>query len=133
MLVHFPIALVAFGFLAYFLSMFFKKHAYLSSTAFFLLIFGTLMAIIAVLSGFLFTSEMSGEAGELREMHENAAVITTILLTLTSLLSIYLKAKKKEDSALKWVVLLLYGLTALLVSLTGFFGGTLVYSFMMPL
>ncbi len=133
MLVHFPIALVAFGFLAYFLSLFFKKHSYLSSTAFFLLIFGTLTGIVAVLSGFLFTSEMSGEAGKVRELHEVMAIITTTILTLTSIFSIYLKIKKKEDSNLKWVVFVLYGLAAICVSLTGFFGGTLVYNFMMPL
>ncbi len=133
MLVHFPIALIAFGFFAYFLSLFFKKYSFLSSTAFFLLIFGTLTALIALTSGFLFTSEMSGEAGVARETHELAAIITTGLLVVTTIVSIYLKVKKKENTNLKWVVFALYFVVALSVSLTGFFGGSLVYNYMMPL
>ncbi|MEI6348250.1 MAG: DUF2231 domain-containing protein [Bacteroidota bacterium] len=133
MLVHFPIALVAFGFFAYFLSVFFKKHTYLASTAFSLLIFGTLTALVALVSGFLFTSEMSGEAGIVRETHELAAIITTSLLVITSILSIYIKTQQKEKMSLKWAIFILYCLAALSVSLTGFFGGSLVYNFMMPL
>lgn len=133
MLVHFPIALVSFGFLAFILSFIFKKQTYLSYTSFFLLVFGTLMAILAVATGFLFTSEMEGAAGEVREAHESAALVTLGFLIITSLLSVYLKMKKKEDSNLKWLVFVFYSLAALSVSYTGFLGGNLVYNFMMPL
>ncbi|PKP20037.1 MAG: hypothetical protein CVU05_09970 [Bacteroidetes bacterium HGW-Bacteroidetes-21] len=133
MLVHFPIALVVFGFLADSASLFFKKEACLTKTGFYLLIIGTLSAVAAWLTGVLFTSEMAGIAGEVKETHEMFAVITLGLLIVTSLLRIYLKAKNKENSGLKWLALLLYGMATVSVSLTGFYGGNLVYNYMMPL
>lgn len=45
MLVHFPIALVVFGFLADAVSLFYKKETCLSKTGFYLLVIGTLAAI----------------------------------------------------------------------------------------
>jgi len=133
MLVHFPIALVVFGFLADLSSLFFKKHSFLPKTGFTLLIIGTLAALAAVVSGDLFTSEMAGEAGKVRETHEMFAFITLGLLIATSLLRIFLSVKKMENSSLKWLVLGLYGLASVCVMLTGFYGGNLVYNHMMPL
>ena len=51
MLVHFPIALVIFGFLAELASLFFKKEACLSKLGFYLLILGTLSALAAWFTG----------------------------------------------------------------------------------
>ena len=70
MLVHFPIAIILFGFIAETLSLFLKKEVCLSKTGFYLLISGTLMAVFALFSGILFTSEMSGSAEEIKELHE---------------------------------------------------------------
>lgn len=133
MLVHFPIALIALGFIADFASLIFKKEACLSMTGFYLLIVGTLGAMAALASGILFTSEMNGSAGQVKETHELFAWITLSLLVLTSVLRSYILLKKKEDSNLKWIAFVLYGLAAISVSLTGFYGGTLVYNYMMPL
>jgi uncharacterized membrane protein len=133
MLVHFPIALVVFGFLGDIASLIFKKETCLSKIGFYLLIVGTLTAICAWLSGFLFTSEMSGSAGEIKETHELFALITIVVLIVTSVIRIVLKTKNKEDSKVKWLVLVLYGLAAISVGITGFYGGTLVYNYMMPL
>jgi uncharacterized membrane protein len=133
MLVHFPIALVVFGFLADLAFVFFKKQSFLPKTGFYLLIIGTLAACATVLSGILFTSEMAGEAGVVRESHEMFAWITLGILFATSALRIFLKVKKMEDSGLKWLALGLYGLATLSVMLTGFYGGNLVYNYMMPL
>ncbi|MCK9207524.1 MAG: DUF2231 domain-containing protein [Salinivirgaceae bacterium] len=133
MLVHFPIALVVFGFVADFAYLLYKKEACLSKTGFYLLVAGTLSAMVALLSGVLFTSEMSGAAGEIQETHELFAWLTVALLTATSVFRIFLMAKNREDSNLKWIAFVLYGIATLSVSLTGFFGGTLVYNYMMPL
>jgi uncharacterized membrane protein len=133
MLVHFPIALVMFGFIADAASLFFKKEACLSKMGFFLLIIGTLSAIAAWLSGILFTADLSGAAGQIKETHELFALLTVVTLTITSLLRIYLKIKNKEKSNLKWWSFIFYAVAAILVSVTGFFGGTLVYSYLMPL
>ena len=131
MLVHFPIALVVFGFIADFATLYFKKEACLSKLGFYLLLAGTLMAALALTTGALFTEEMSGAAGAIKDTHEDFAWITLGLLILTSILRIILQ--KKENTRLKWTAFTLYGLAAVLVSITGYFGGTLVYNYMMPL
>jgi len=133
MLVHFPIALIVFGFIADVASFLFKKEACLSKFGFYLLIFGTLASLSALLTGLLFTSEMSGTAGEVKETHELFAWITVGTLIALSALRIFLKVKNKEETDLKWIALTLYGLAAIAVSITGFYGGTLVYNYMMPL
>lgn len=132
MLVHFPIALVAVGFLADLVSMFIKKEICFSKMSFYLLILGTLAAIAAVFSGVLFTSEMSGAAGEVKETHELLAFITLGLLMITTFFRI-LQLRKPEKNNLKWLSFIFYALAALAVSATGFFGGNLVYGYMMPL
>ena len=133
MLVHFPIALVVFGFVADFASLIFKKEACLSKAGFYMLIVGTLSALLAVLTGVFLTSAMSGTAGEVKDTHALFALITLGLLTLTSLIRIFMLVKHKENTNLKWVAFILYALAVLAVSLTGFYGGTLVYNYMMPL
>lgn len=133
MLVHFPIALILIGFLFDLISMFYKKEAGLSVIGFYLLILGTLSALIAVLSGALFTSEMTGAAGHVKETHELLAWVTVINLILLSVYRIYIKAKGKEDNAIKRIAFAWYGIAAMCVAITGFYGGTLVYNYMMPL
>jgi uncharacterized membrane protein len=120
MLVHFPIALVIFGFIALCASLIFKKEACLSISSFYLLLVGTLSAVVAWLTGILFTSDMTGAAGQIKEIHELAAFTTVGLLVITSLLSVFLKIKNKENSNLKLAVFVLYSLAALSVSVTGF-------------
>lgn len=133
MLVHFPIALVVFGFIAEIAALYFKKEVCLSKAGFFLLIFGTLSAIVAWLTGNLFTAEMSGAAGEIKETHELFALITLGALLVTSVLRIVLQTKKNENAGIRWLAFALYGVATIAVSITGFFGGTLVYNYMMPI
>ncbi len=133
MLVHFPIALVVFGFVTEVAALYFKKEIYLSRMGFILLIIGTLSAIAAWLTGTLFTSEMEGAAGAIKETHELFAIITLGTLLLTSVLRIILQTIKNVNANLKWFALALYGFAAISVSITGFYGGTLVYNYMMAL
>lgn len=133
MIVHFPIALIIFGFLAELSRRIFKKEVWLSKAGFYLLIFGTLAAIVALLTGELFTSEMSGAAGAMKEKHELFAWITVGLLITTSVLRIVLNAMRTEKSILRFLAFAVYTVAAISVGITGFFGGTLVYSYMMPL
>jgi uncharacterized membrane protein len=133
MMVHFPIAIVTIGFLIELSSLWFKKEICLSKFGFYLLIIGTLAAIPALLTGILFTDEMSGSAGEIQETHELFAWLTMGVLAVTSILRIILNYKNKEESSLKWLVFALYALAAIFVGITGFYGGTLVYNYMMPL
>jgi len=133
MLVHFPIALVIFGFLAELASLFFKKEACLSRAGFYLLLLGTLSALTAWSTGIFFTSEMSGSAGEIKETQEIFAWLTLGSLIVASVFRILLQLRNKESTNLKWVAFALYALAAIFVGITGFYGGTLVYSYMMPL
>ncbi len=133
MLVHFPIALVAIGFLAELVFLFLKKEVCLTKMGFYLLVAGTLAAVFAWLTGNLFTSELEGAAGQVRENHEMFATITLILLVITTVIRSWLLIKKKESPGLKNLAFVLYALAALSVSVTGFLGGNLVYNYMMPL
>ncbi len=133
MLVHFPIALVAFGFLAELASLIIKKELCFSKISLFLLLFGTLSAVAAWLSGSFFTSEMGGAAGVVKDTHELFATITMALLLITSLVRIIIVYSKTPKKTLKWLSFILYGLASVCVVATGYFGGTLVYNYMMPL
>ncbi|WP_321436280.1 DUF2231 domain-containing protein [uncultured Bacteroides sp.] len=133
MLVHFPIALVMFGFIIELASLIIKKELCLPKLSLYLLVTGTLATVVTWLSGELFTSEMSGAAGSVKESHELFAFITMCLLIVTSVIRLMLASGKKENSTLKWISFILYGIAAITVNITGFFGGTLVYNYMMPL
>jgi len=133
MLVHFPIALVVFGFLADLASLIFKKEICLSKAGFYLLIAGTLAGIATWMSGLIFTEEMSGAAGTIRDTHELFAWITIGLLLLASISRILILVKKIKSPKLQLASFVLYGLACITVMITGFYGGTLVYNYMMPL
>lgn len=133
MLVHFPIALLCFGFFLEFCYLLRRKNICLTTAGLYLLLGSTLAIVLTVLSGFFFTGEMSGAAGAVRETHETLAVSTAVAALLASGLRLYLARKKVEKFPLKTVAFLLYGLAALGVMGTGFYGGTLVYNYMMPL
>jgi len=133
MLLHFPIALVIFGFLAEIAFLFFKKEVSLSKMGYYLLIAGTLAAIVAWLTGNFFTTEMDGAAGKMRETHELFATITLVLLLLTSVFRTTLLIMKNENSLFRLLAFFLYALAAISVSITGYLGGSLVYNYMLGL
>jgi uncharacterized membrane protein len=133
MLVHFPIALVISGFLADLASLFLKKEAWLSKAGFYLLVLGTLSALAAWLTGTFFTSPMSDSAGEIKATHAFFAWLALGSLIAASVVSILYRSLKTENSNLKWFSFALYALAAAFVGITGFYGGSLVYNYMMPL
>jgi uncharacterized membrane protein len=133
MLVHFPIALVMFGFLADLASLYFKNEAWLSKAGFYLLLFGTLSALAAWLTGIFFTSPMSDTAGEIKATHEFFAWLTLGTLIAATVIGILFRSGKMVNAKLKWFAFALYALAAVFVSITGFYGGSLVYNYMMPL
>ncbi len=133
MLVHFPIALIAFGFLAELASLIIKKEVCLPKVSFYLLIFGTLGAILAWSTGTLFTADMSGTAGTVKDTHALFATITLGLLIIASVLRTIMFLNKSGNRKIKWISFAFYTLAAISVSITGFLGGTLVYNYMMPL
>ncbi len=133
MLVHFPIAIISVGFLFELISLFYKKEVCMSKSGFYLLVLGALFALAALLSGALFTSEMSGAAGEVRDIHELFAYITLISVLINAAFRIFLKIKNREEQKYLNISFALYLISALSVSITGFYGGNLVYNYMMPI
>jgi len=133
MLVHFPIALVTIGFLAEIAQFVCKKEQIFSKIGFYLLLTGTVAAIATLLSGILFTTDMSGAAGEVQETHELFAWITVGLLVVTSVLRLILAKQEHPNASLQRLALGIYAMAVVSVSITGFYGGTLVYNYMMPL
>ncbi|MCX6273137.1 MAG: DUF2231 domain-containing protein [Bacteroidetes bacterium] len=130
MLVHFPIALIIVGFLSEVCFWLYKKNMLFSMGSLYLLVLGTLGALAAVLSGLFLTAEMSGTAGQQKEIHELFGKITLGILILLSGFRLYLLWGKKEETGLRKVIPVVYAIVAGFVGYTGFLGGSLVYNFM---
>lgn len=97
------------------------------------MLLGTLAGIVTWLSGDLFTAKMSGAAGDMRESHELVALISVVMAIVTLSLRIYLLRKNNQINFLKGLAFIFYAITAACIGLTGALGGTLVYSYMMPI
>lgn len=130
MIVHFPIALILFGFLAEVLSHILKKENWLIKAAFWLMMAGTLAAIMGYLTGEYFTQELTGEAGELKEKHELFAKITMYVMIAASAFRLWLLYSHKSETNLKWIVFTLFLVAATTIGIVGFLGGSLVYNYM---
>ena len=129
-MVHFPIALLLVGFIADIISLFVKSEKCLSKTGFYLMVLGAVSALVAWLTGQLFTNPPStGEMAEVFAKHETAATITLILIIVGAGLRVWLVLKKKETTKLKWIVFGLFFFAVLSVSVTGYMGGILVCGF----
>ena len=129
MLVHFPIALAAVG--LFFEVIFFRKGNEKPVCGEFILYIAALSAIAALLTGLLFTSPLSGEALAMKDKHQLFAILSTVFLFLTSLVYLYRRFSKK--SKLSPAGMVLYLVSFVLISITGFLGGNLVYSYMIGL
>jgi uncharacterized membrane protein len=132
MVVHFPIALLYAGFFCEFIYLFFKKDPLFSEAGFWLLCVGAISAAAAYASGALLTKELYGAAGDVQSSHELFAEITTIMALVLAAFKIYLRTEKKEDSNLKWIAFAIYTFIVAMVSITGYYGGVLVYDYLIP-
>lgn len=132
MLVHFPIAFIYAGFLCELIYLFFKKEPLLSEAGFWLFCIGSITVAAAYASGALLTKELYGAAGAVQASHELFAEITTISALIGAAFKIYLKTEKKEDSNLKWIAFAIYLFTVVTISITGYYGGVLVYDYLIP-
>jgi uncharacterized membrane protein len=131
MTVHFPIAIITLGFLVDSLSMFFnKKEPCLSKFGFWLMILGTLAAVLGYLTGEFFSENLTGKMGELKETHELFAKTSMFVMLAASAIRIFLVIRKKETSGLKWVVFVLFFIAVVCIGITGLLGGNLVYDYM---
>lgn len=136
LIVHFPIALLITGFAFATVELFFKKECkckngftveplIIQKTAYFLLVLGTLSAVVAVLSGFIFTGNMEGELGKLRTTHFTMAIITTCISVLASIAYTFYVFRNQNKKA-RIIGYVLYLICAILIGITGHFGGQIV-------
>ena len=93
---------------------------------------GALTVAAAYASGALLTKELYGAAGAIQSSHELFAEMTTISALVGAAFKIYLKTEKKEDSNLKWIAFAIYLFTVVSISITGYYGGVLVYDYLIP-
>jgi uncharacterized membrane protein len=130
MVVHFPIAIIFIGFLFDLSSLFITKEKCLSKTGLYLEVLGMLAAIAAFGTGYFLTSPMEGEAGLLRDKHELFATLTLVSIILATFFRLLIVYQKKEETYLKYAAMSLFMFAFIFVSITGFLGGNLVYSYM---
>jgi len=133
MMVHFPIALVAVGFLADLLNLFTRKEPCLSKIGFYLEILGMAGAMVAWGTGYFLTTTMEGEAGLMRDKHELMATIALVTIIVATIARTILNYIGTEHTKFKYIPLVLYFLAFLFISYTGYLGGTLVMEYMIGL
>ncbi len=92
---------------------------------------GAVAAAFAYASGLFLTRELYGAAGAVQSLHELFAEITVISALVGAAFKIYIKAEGKEAGLVKWIAFAIYGFTAIMVSITGYYGGVLVYGYLM--
>jgi len=132
MLSHFPIVLIILGFVAELIVFFSKKETYLSKIGFYILVLGALTAFFAWISGEFFTEELTGPLNEVREMHEHFVWVSLGLLAASCIFKYFSLFRKPENKNLKWAAFIFYALTAISFCITGYYGGTLVYDYLIP-
>lgn len=132
MTVHFPIALLLVAFLFELLALSSKSNPLFSKIGFYLLIAGTLGAVVAVITGNLFTEEFTGPMGDTKEMHELFANIAMWSAIAASLLRIFMEIKKSTNTSLKLLAFAGLLVAVIAVSIAGYYGGSIVYDYMIP-
>ncbi|MHC1706466.1 MAG: DUF2231 domain-containing protein [Bacteroidales bacterium] len=126
MVVHFPIALILTGFLVECASWIWKGETWLTKASSLLLILGTLGAIAGYVTGEFYTSELTGEAGKLKDLHALTGRLTMGMVILLSVVKFSLSRLKQYDLNIRLVVVFLYGIAAALTAYTAYLGGSLV-------
>jgi uncharacterized membrane protein len=128
---HFPIALIIIALLFEVIGIVFKKSFY-SQMSNVLLVIGTVSAIAAVLSGVFLTGEPQGTAANIYEKHRISSFITVALGVIGSLIKLYAGMKRPGSRGLKYLSLLLLIAVFLAVCVSGYYGGVLVYDYLIP-
>lgn len=127
MVIHFPIALLMAGFLSELITLI-SKNEFFKQASFYLLLLGSIGAIVAYFSGSYAGDGMTD--GILQKpigMHQEAALVTLWLAILTTLLKTAMYYFDYQKTWLQWTSFLLFALLAGSVTRTGYLGGQLVF------
>jgi uncharacterized membrane protein len=131
--VHFPIAFLSVYFLFEIAGLIIKKE-YIQKTSAILLGVGILFSLLAVLTGnqayefYKNNPQIQNAVSSINE-HEQYATISLFYFTALFFLKVYLIIKKKSSIILILLLIFLGFVGAILIFLTGHYGGELVYKF----
>lgn len=128
--VHFPIALLLLGVVVEILSFTNRENKFYKEGALYLMLLGALGTVVSYLTGEFMTEEMSGAAGELKEIHELWAKIAMFGSLITSGLYLYYLIRDRYIASIRITLLILYCFVAVSIAITGYYGGVLVYDYM---
>jgi uncharacterized membrane protein len=127
MVIHFPIALLMASFLSEIISLFVKISFFKNATVY-LLLLGTLGAIVAYVSGSYAGDGMTdGLLQEPMELHEDAALVTlwiAIIVTVYKTLTLVYDYHKPWS---QWFSIFLFSLLIGFLTKTAYLGGQLVF------
>jgi uncharacterized membrane protein len=127
LVIHFPIALLMAGFLSELIALFSKKH-FFKNASLYLLLLGTLGAIVAYVSGSYAGDGMTdGLLQEPMELHEDAALVTLSLAIITALIRAGMYYFDYQKAWAQWASFLLFAVLVGFVARTGYLGGQLVF------
>ena len=125
--VHFPIAIIIVGFLADITSLIFKKEKCLSKMGMYLEALGALAAIVTFGTGYFLTGDTLEGAGQIGKMHELFATLTVCSIIVAAFFRVLIIYLKKDETRMKYLALLLFFFAFVFVTITGHFGGMIVY------
>ena len=132
-IVHFPIAFLSVYFLFEIAGLISNKE-YIQKTSAILLGVGILFSLLAVLTGnqayeiYKNNPQIQNAVSSINE-HEQYATISLFYFTALFFLKIYLIIKKNSSTILILLIIFLGFVGAILIFLTGHYGGELVYKF----
>ena len=127
LVIHFPIALLIVGFLSELIALFSKKQ-FFKNASLYLLLLGSLGAIVAYASGSYAGDGMTdGLLQEPMELHEDAALVTLLLAIITALLRAAMYYFDYQKAWAQWASFLLFAALVGFVARTGYLGGQLVF------
>lgn len=127
LVIHFPIALLMAGFLSELIALF-RKNQFFKNASLYLLILGTLGAIVAYVSGSYAGDGMTdGLLQAPLEVHEDAALVTLWLAIITVAVRLAMYFFHYQKSWAKWASFALFAVLIGFVARTGYLGGELVF------
>jgi uncharacterized membrane protein len=132
-IVHFPIAFLSVYFLFEIAGLIIKKE-YIQKTSAIMLGLGILFSLLAVLTGnqayefYKNNPQIQNAVNSINE-HEQYATISLFYFTALFFLKVYLIIKKNSSTILILLLIFLGFVGAILIFLTGHYGGELVYKF----
>jgi uncharacterized membrane protein len=128
MLVHFPIALIIVMFILDLLGLLFKRDR-LKQSASILMWFALVGAAAAVVSGLIAedTGWRPASVGEMLETHELMGFLILGFITLLAVIRTVFR--KKIESGLSWLPVVIGGAAIIFVAYGGYLGGEMVYTY----